>query len=174
MSATPQQPQSTLNPNDNEKKYEIALQLKFYEGQISWQMNVLFVGLNIGIGTIIQSKLEHFSSFDPLTIIMSIIGLIINIFWLGTFLRNNRYYDFRMAQARHAEPETFSLVNGDGYDFSKGMQVNFTATSGDKPSHHKLNWFEEKCSNKTAIKVSIFCFLTGFLLLLILSFIPCL
>jgi len=172
MSATHQQPQSTQHPIDNEKKYEFALQLKFYEGQISWQMNVLFVGLNIGIGTIIQNKLEHFSSFDPLTIIMSIIGLIINTFWLGTFLRNNKYYDFRIAQARHAEPEAFSLVNGRGYRFSKGKLITIPATLGDENSDHKLSWFEKKCSNKNAIKVSIFCFLAGFLSLLILSFIP--
>ena len=61
---------------------------------------MFFVGLNIGLGTILQSKLDEFKSLDSLTIYTSIIGLIINIFWLGTFRSNNRYYAFRMAQAR--------------------------------------------------------------------------
>lgn len=172
MSETPQTP-PLIHANED-KKYEIALQLKYYEGQISWQMNVLFVGLNIGIGTIIQNKLEKFTSFDAPTIIMSIIGLVINIFWLGTFLRNNKYYNFRMAQARHSEPSNFSLVNGRGYRFSKGKLVIIPATPDDEESSHKLTQFEQICSNKNAIKVAIFCFLSGFLLLLVLSFVPCL
>lgn len=157
-----------------QKKYETALQLKFYEGQISWQMNVLFVGLNIGLGTILQNKLENFSSFDTTTIFLSIVGLLINTFWLGTFYRNNKYYNFRMAQARHAEPDDFSLVNGRGYRFSKGKLEVIHGTNGDETESFKLNWFEKMCSNKNAIQISIICFLAGFLILLILSFVPCL
>lgn len=154
------------------KKYESALQLAFYEGQISWQMNVLFVGLNIGIGTILQNKLESFQHQDWPTMIMSAMGLIINTIWLATFFRNNRYYEFRMAQARNAEPSGFSLVNGDGYDFSQGEEVKFAPAFGSGPSKHKLNWFEQAGRNKYAILFSIICFLLGFLILLVVSIIP--
>ena len=168
ISDTPQTP----NANENDR-YEYALHLAFYEGQISWQMNVLFVGLNVGIGTILQNKLEHFSSFDFLTIFMSAIGLIINTLWLGTFLRNNRYYEFRMAQARNAEPKDFQLVDRRGYYFSKGKNVRIPSRYRDK-SEYKLTCFERIASNKNAVLISIISFITGFLLLLVLSFIPCL
>lgn len=150
-------------------RYASALQLVFYEGQISWQMNVLFVGLNIGIGTILQNKLYNFSSFDPLTIIMSIIGLVINLFWLGTFMRNNKYYEFRMAQARNAEPKHFKLVDSDGYKFSNGEPVPMP-----DQKEYKLNWIERKSRNKSSIFVAIGCFIFGFAVLLILSLVPCL
>ncbi|WP_343624466.1 hypothetical protein [Flavobacterium lindanitolerans] len=169
MTETTQQPE---NEAVNYKGYEVALQLAFYEGQISWQMNVLFVGLNIGIGTILQNKLDDFCHKDPLTISMSIVGLIINILWLATFLRNNRYYDFRMAQARSLEPNEYSLVNGNGYDFSQGDEVELHTSSGSGPSKHKLSKFERAGRNKFAIMASIICFLIGFLILLIISLIP--
>nr|WP_067063824.1 hypothetical protein [Mucilaginibacter sp. L294] len=140
-------------PSLEDREYEFALQLTFYEGQISWQMNVLFVGLNIGIGTILQNKLQNFYSFDILTIFMSIIGLVINFFWLGTFLRNNKYYEFRMAQARHAEPEKYKLVNRRGYRFSKGKKVFIPYSFGEKNVDYKLSRFEEACSNKRAIGI---------------------
>jgi ABC-type antimicrobial peptide transport system permease subunit len=104
-------------------KYEYALQLLFYEGQIAWQMNVLFIGLNVGIGTIVQDKLNSFKSGDTLLILMSLVGVIINVFWLGTFRRNNSYYHFRMAQARSAENVEWKLLNEDGYNFSKGKPI---------------------------------------------------
>lgn len=154
-------------PEDTAGRYESALQLLFYEGQISWQMNVLFVGLNIGIGTILQNKLENFSSFDTLTIIMSIIGLMINLSWLGTFMRNNKYYEFRMAQARNAEPTSFKLVNTDGFNFSQGRPVTIPG-QGD----YKLNWIERMSRNKNSILVAITCFISGFIILLILSLVP--
>lgn len=148
------------------EKYESALQLAFYEGQISWQMNVLFVGLNIGIGTMLQDDLADLKQLETLTIWLSSVGFIINIFWLGTFFRNNKYYKFRMAQARNAEPEIFSLVNNRGYKFSKGKKIDIVATFGDEDSDHKLNWFERICSNKNAIMVSIFCFLIAYAFLI--------
>ncbi len=174
MSETPQNrelPQETeaqqleINTSSIEK-YESALQLAFYEGQISWQMNVLFVGLNIGIGTMLQDHLANLTLIKPLTFWLSIAGFIINIFWLGTFFRNNKYYRFRMAQARNAEPEMFSLVNNRGYKFSKGKKIEIGAAFGDEDSSHKLNWFEQICSNKNAIIVSIFCFLIAYAFLI--------
>ncbi|GEM_PF-2528282 len=152
---------------DTVARYTTALQLVFYEGQIAWQMNVLFVGLNIGIGTILQNKLYIFSSFDPLTIFMSIIGLVVNLFWLGTFMRNNKYYEFRMAQARNAEPNGFRLVDAYGLDFSKGKIASIPG----QPVY-KMNWIERKSRNKNAILVAIACFIIGFAALLILSFVP--
>lgn len=154
------------------EKYESALQLMFYEGQISWQMNVLFVGFNVGIGAIIQDHLYSFDSKKMLLLIISVIGLVINVFWLGTFRRNNKYYHFRMAQAREAEPTDWRLLNVDGYKFSKGRKI----VLGDKnilykDRIHQLSRFEKAASNKRAIGVAIWAFIFGFgLILLMLLF----
>jgi hypothetical protein len=153
-------------------KYESALQLMFYEGQISWQMNVLFVGFNVGIGAIIQEHLYSFDTKKMLLFIVSVIGLVINVFWLGTFRRNNRYYHFRMAQAREAEPNKWHLLSVEGYKFSKGKKI----VKGDRrilydDRIHQLSKFEKMTSNKRAIGVAIWAFILGFgLILLILLF----
>jgi hypothetical protein len=154
---------TTPNSKENEK-YRVALELAFYEGQISWQMNVLFVGLNIGLGALLQKQIENLCNINISTFILSTVGIIINIYWLGTFMRNNRYYKFRMTQARKAEPSDYSLVSGNGYEFSQGKKV---ILGPDQDDIQQLNWMERKCSNKNAIKVSIICFLICFSLLLI-------
>ena len=58
----PHQEQAQNNDNQDDKRYNAALSLLFYEGQIAWQMNLLFIGLNVGIGTIIGSSLTKFST----------------------------------------------------------------------------------------------------------------
>lgn len=158
------------NTNGDCKRYESALALKFYEGQISWQMNVLFVGLNIGIGTIIQNKLQNFVSGDFLLIIMSIVGITINFFWLGSFRRNNKYYHFRMAQAREAEPRNWNLLKNRGYKFSKGRKINIDGEGVFfQDREHQLSYFEIIASNKRAIGVAIWSFISCFILLFLFS-----
>ena len=168
--------ESNTTPSSNEcpnkDKYESAIQLLNYEGQIAWQLNLLFIGLNIGIGTIISEQLSHFVKLNPLLIIMGIIGITINIFWLGTFRRNNKYYHFRMAQAREAEPQDWKLLRDRGYRFSKGETIEISE-DGIKVDDrvHKLDSFEKFASNKRAIGAAIWLFITGFGVLLLVSFI---
>lgn len=151
-------------------KYQSALNLLFYEGQIAWQMNLLFIGLNVGIGTIIGGSLSCISNNYFLILPFSIVGILINIGWLGTFKRNSKYYNFRMAQARETEPQEWQLVNGRGYKFSKGQEViiyNRGIENSDKA--HKLSHFEKWASNKISIELAIWIFIGGFLLLFIIS-----
>lgn len=155
------------------KKYESALDLLFYEGQIAWQLNIVFIALNVGLTTLIGNKLNLFKQFDPLLIIYGILGLIISIAWLGTFNRNNRYYNFRMAQARDAEPQDWHLLNIRGYKFSKGQKITIDSIDIDeKDKDHQLNGFEQLVSNKNALKVVIILFLSAYFLLLIASLVP--
>jgi len=153
-----------------EKGYGHALQLMFYEGQIAWQINVLFVGLNIGIGTIIQDKLDKITEADPVLLWMSITGILINYYWLGTFRRNNKYYHFRMAQARELEPDSWKLLRDRGYRFSHGAEIDIPIGSipevlGDRA--HKLSTYEKRASNRRAIAVAIWLFGITFGLLFI-------
>lgn len=153
-----------------ESKYSSALQLLFYEGEISWQMNVLFIGLNVGIGTIIGNSLDDIEKHRYLLSIFSIFGFLINIAWLGTFRRNNRYYHFRMAQARNAEPKEWKLLRKNGYKFSKGVEILIKEKGIEKNDQkHKLTSFEKRASNKFAIELSIWLFILGFLIIFGLS-----
>lgn len=157
-------------PDSNGQRYEAALQLLAYEGQISWQMNILFIGLNVGICTVIQDYIGKITDYYGLVGLFSIAGIIINIAWLGTFRRNNRYYHFRMAQAREAEPEGWNLLKNRGYRFSKGHEVivdDGRLESQDKL--HQLSSFERLASNKTAIGIAIWIFIIGFSILFALS-----
>jgi hypothetical protein len=150
-------------------RYQNALSLAFYEGQIAWQINVLFVGLNIGLGTIIQGKLEHLLCFDGVLLYMSAAGVVINLYWWGTFSRNNRYYHFRVAQARQAEPHDWRLVRDRGFDFSQGKSIKIELVPGSsnkRHDFHKLSEFEKRASNKWAIQISIWIFALTFLILL--------
>jgi len=148
-------------------KYMAALQLLFYEGEIAWQMNLLFIGLNVGIGTIIGDSLKCIHGNTLLLSIFSIFGLIINISWLGTFRRNNKYYHFRMAQARNSEPKSWKLLRKRGYKFSKGIEIVFEKKGLDlKDTTHKLMRFERMASNKRAIEIAIWIFIIGFITLL--------
>lgn len=174
MEETPQNSETsnsleTSTSNTNQIKiYEHALQLAFYEGQISWQMNILFIGLNVGIGTILQDKLEDLSSHYILLLIMSAIGLIINVLWLGTFHRNNKYYTFRLAQARNAEPNDYQLVDQRGYRFTQGDTITFLEKSGER-TKFKLTPLEFFTTNKKAVLWSIYCFIIVFAALFIFS-----
>src|SRR5690606_25214823 len=142
---------------NREMQYEKALELLFYEGQIVWQMNIMFIALNVGIGTIISSPLTgQFSQHRLLLGILSLFGLIINIAWLGTFRRNSKYYEFRMAQAREAEPDNWRLVKDRGQRFSEGDGVII------ENKKYRLGCFGEFFSNKRAILISIWLFIIGF------------
>lgn len=151
-------------------KYTSALNLLFYEGQISWQMNLLFIGLNVGIGTIIGDMLKNINGNPGLILVFSSIGLAINIAWLGTFLRNNKYYRFRMAQARNAEPKNWKLLKEEGYKFSMGKQVIFNEPDIEPEDNvHQFTALERRTSNKFAVQLSIWLFICGFAVLIFMS-----
>jgi len=162
--------ENNLMENSNrESKYASALDLLFYEGQIAWQMNLLFIGLNVGIGTVIGSLLPCVSANKFLLLIFSIFGIIINVAWLGTFRRNNKYYHFRMAQARESEPTDWKLLRVRGYNFSKGQEITIDCEGIDvKDKIHRLSSFEIIASNKFAIGISIWLFIIGFSILFII------
>ncbi|MES2654266.1 MAG: hypothetical protein V4620_01685 [Bacteroidota bacterium] len=161
-----QQEQLLEKEKKDEGKYEAALNLLFYEGQIAWQMNILFVALNVGIGTIIGDFLFDLNTHYKLLSVFSFAGIFINIAWLGTFKRNNKYYHFRMAQAREAEPKSWELLRARGYNFSKGHEIIIASEEIEsKDKSHQLTSFEKRYSNKRAIEFAIWIFIIGFLLL---------
>lgn len=156
---------SNIPPQPQNEAYGYALQLKFYEGQISWQMHLLFIALNVGIATLLGDGLSKNPKLGFFAVFLSLSGIIINILWLGTFKRNNRYYEFRMAQARNLEPANYNLVNGRGHHFSKGLETRFPTVDGTAWEVYRLSSFEKFCSNKLAILLCIWIFIIGFIFL---------
>jgi len=56
-------------------------------------------------------------------IVASIVGLILCVLWLVSYVQCSRSYHFRAAQARDAEPKGRNLMSGDGKKFSDGEWV---------------------------------------------------
>jgi hypothetical protein len=154
------------------RKYENALSLLFYEGQIAWQLNIVFIALNVGLASFLSDpKKCEFNKFNGGLLIYSILGLIINFLWLGTFQRNNKYYNFRVAQAREIESIGWKFLNDRGYKFSKGKKIAITGLGiRKKDVNHQLKGFENLVSNKNAIKTVIILFISAYCILIILSF----
>jgi len=136
----------------NIKKYEAALSLLFYEGQIGWQMNIVFIAINAAIISLLIKKTDQGDLYNA---ILGLIGLIISIVWWFTFSRNSKYYHFRMAQAREIEPEKWGLLAKRGYDFSKGEEIiidkGIDINKYPNDVSHQLTFFEKKARNKVAM-----------------------
>jgi hypothetical protein len=163
-----------MKPDEVEqKKYESALQLLFYEGQIAWQMNVVFIATNVGVITLIGllPKLNHGIFDDIVYCFGGLIGVLFSIIWLGSFNRNNKYYHFRMAQARSAEPDGWKLLKEDGYKFSKGAKITYKEDNIDfHDIDHQLSKFEKYASNKIAMKMIILVCIIGYSLIFLYFF----
>lgn len=150
------------------EKYNAALELLKYEGEIGWQMNILFIALNVGLATVIGDK--GFEKNSLLLMFMSFVGIIINLYWLWTFNRNSKYYNFRMAQARAAEPKHWNLLAVNGYLFSKGEKILVEdGTLNVEDRSHQLGKLETHASNKRALSIAIHLIIGGFVIIFIVS-----
>lgn len=153
------------------RKYENALSLLFYEGEIAWQINIVFIALNVGLGTLISSQIKDGTlRYGAPLIVYSILGILITCLWLGTFSRNNSYYSFRMAQAREIEPEDWRLIRDRGYKFSRGEKVVIDSPDIEPEDKvHRLSKFEKWASNKRALKYVIYILIGAYIILLFFS-----
>lgn len=109
------------------KKYEFSIQLLIFEGQMLWTILTAFLVTNtilLGfIGQMVSNlKPVAFGTNWP-CFIAGLLGFLLIIPWIGTFLRNSDYYHFRMEQAKETEPEGYSLLTERGEKFAEGSQV---------------------------------------------------
>lgn len=148
----------TQQTTSNEK-YNTAVQLLLFKGQMLWQIMGAFLIVNtILLGFIAKSyadKSPSEVSNDSLYLCAGVIGLIQVIAWLGTFMRNSKYYHFRMEQAKAAEDNSQQLLQGQGEAFAEGKKVSVNNVT------FQMNWFERLMRNKRA----------GFLLIGIFGFV---
>lgn len=151
------------------EKYKIAVEQVKYESELLWQiMNVYMLSNSVFIGLIANSLNSDIISDEwrPTYLIFGGLGVLIAVAWLGAFLRCNKYYHFRMAQAKELEPEDMKLLNDRGERFSNRESVYIGGNS--KP--FRLEWLADKLKNKLAAQIMIIAFFVVYIGLIIISF----
>lgn len=161
---------SKISECPTHEKYEAALNLLFYEGQMLWQIMTAFMLIHtviLGFISQIIYKGESINIFNNLPCFVGgVLGLILIFPWWGTFERNSDYYHFRMAQAKEAEPNDWKLLMDDGENFAKGNQVDIR---GEK---FQIGYRGRLMRNKKAVYIALWAFTSIYLLIIIFSC-PC-
>jgi hypothetical protein len=156
---------------DDEKEklsmYKTTIQFLIFEGQMLWTILSIFLISNtilIGFASQIIVKLDHGRikpQFNIPCFIISIIGIFLCFPWLGTFIRNTKYYYFRMEQAKRLEPKEYELLNGIGEQFAEGNWVDINSKK------MRIPCFAQFLTNKLSAYTMIFVFLLIYLLMLV-------
>ncbi len=138
------------------KRYDSAIQLLIYEGQMLWTILASFLVTNtilLGfIGQMVSNmKPIIFSSNWP-CFIAGIFGFVLMFPWTGTFMRNSDYYHFRMEQAKEAEPDDYKLLKDRGETFAEGSNVVINGKTA------RIGHFACILRNKRAVYIMLLCF----------------
>jgi hypothetical protein len=159
------------------ERYKVNLEFLKFEATTLWQIfSAFFVAHAIFIGFIASSfsGSKHHQISCAFLIMACIVGILMAILWLGTFIRNSDWYDFRMWQAKKAENEfkehsnirELYLLNGDAEAFSNGSKVEIRIDKQKAPKILKMcligRW------NKIGGRIMIIIFLLVYLLIILL------
>ena len=109
-----------------EARYRAALDLYTYEGHLLWQVYGVFVTANaIFLGFLAQllRNTEMVAAILPPWLAV-VPGVVLCIIWFATHSRISSYFDFRLAQAREAEPKEWTLLRGIAERFARGSIVH--------------------------------------------------
>jgi hypothetical protein len=124
-----------MTDDPQRERYEAALQVVVYEGQLLWTVfgafllahTVFLAVLLQGVGDArLPSNIS--GGFWP-----AVIGLFLCIPWITAYLYRSKWYNFRMAQARDAEPDGWNLVAGVAKEFADGHEVRIAG-----------EWFQQR------------------------------
>lgn len=151
---------------DKEEKelemYKVAIDLVRFEGEMLWQINNAFMVVHtIFISFIAITGFSVTMENENLNLpcfIGGILGIVLIVPWYGTFLRNSKYYHFRMAQAREIEPSGWDIIRGRAKQFADGKEVTI-----DEP--YKMGFFSNWMKNKRALNWVISVFVIIYLIL---------
>jgi lysylphosphatidylglycerol synthetase-like protein (DUF2156 family) len=109
-----------------ERKYDRAISLMKYQTELLWKEFEAFLlaeTVLIGFLGTTLTKEEAFTGKNIPVFLGAILGLIICIPWLSTFLHTYEFYNLRMAQAkRHEEEFGFELLT-EGKILSSGKTI---------------------------------------------------
>ncbi|MFB0544256.1 MAG: hypothetical protein ACETVN_00965 [Asgard group archaeon] len=146
-------------------KYEFAHEHVRYEGQLMWQIfgsfllpHTVFLAFllpsALGRGDIVGYHLGSFCT--------AAVGLLLCIPWFASYRRSSDYYEFRMAQAKEAEPSGWHLLKGDAEKFAEGKPVIIEG------KRYRVRWVARKLRTARSVPVVIVVFVIIYLGLFIL------
>lgn len=150
-------------PND---KYQSALEHLRYEGQLLWQIFAPFLlAHTVFLAFLLPSALgsEPVVGFRPGAFFAAVAGLLLWLPWMASYLRSSRYYDFRMAQAKEAEPCDWNLLGGRGERFAAGEPVRVEGKL------YQIGWLARVLRTRRSTPLLIGFFAALYLVILILS-----
>ena len=116
---------TSLHPHDKERFRE-AIQHARWELDLLWRVHATFlVPLIFLLGFCLQASASSQTRPEARAIILWLLGLgfFMCLPWLVIGLRGQSYYNFRIAQARSAEPVDWNLIDGDGQAFTEDKTV---------------------------------------------------
>ncbi|MDN3585657.1 hypothetical protein QWY86_03195 [Pedobacter aquatilis] len=152
--------------------YSHAIELIKFEGEMLWTILSVFLVVNtilLGfIGQYIatnQTSVTENGSWPCL--IGALMGLVLCIPFYGTFVRNSKYYKFRMEQAKAYEDPLFPLLRKQAKKFSEGKKAKANG------KEMKLNWIAREMANKVAASWMIVLFVLAYLSILIYALPKC-
>jgi hypothetical protein len=149
-----------------EKKYDRAISLMQYQTELLWkEFEAFLLAETVLIGFLGNALIKEDAIIgkNPLVYWGAILGLIICIPWLSTFLHTYEFYNFRMAQAkRHEEELGFELLS-EGKKLSSGDEVVIDF------KRFRLAWLARFLPPRCAVGLLISLFGIAFSMLLILT-----
>jgi len=155
---------------DKEEKqlqlYLTAIEEVRHEANLLWQEFGSFLLVqSVFLAFLLQSTLgESLIIQTNLGSTMSaIIGFTLCFPWYGTFIRTKKFYKFRIAQAKEAEPPSWRFLADRGKNFSEGKEVKI----GDQT--FKMKWFERKLKPTNSAKIVIVFFAIIYIFIFIVS-----
>jgi len=154
------------NKNKSEDKYQSALEHVRYEGQLLWQIfGAFLLAHTVFLAFLLQSALgrEQIVGYSSGSFFASLVGFLLCIPWIASYLRSSAYYEFRMAQAKEAEPDSWNLLKRNGEKFAEGEEV----TIGEKK--YRVRWFSRVLRTKRSVPLLIAFFIIIYLIILILN-----
>src|SRR5712691_6514768 len=116
----------TPESRPNADHFKGAVDHARWELDLLWRVHATFlVPLIFLLGFSLQASVSSQTSPDArvLIVIALLLGLLMCFPWFVIGQRGQSSYDFRMAQARGAEPADGNLIAGDGKKFADGEPV---------------------------------------------------
>lgn len=139
------------NAEELEKLYERTIDLLSMDAQVLWQSSEVFLLANTILFAFITPHIfdlttnQLLTKPNPAIWVLSILGLIVSVFWYFSYRRTSNYFKFHIAQAREREPEDWHLMNGDGKSFSEGTRIEifekkYSVGIGKFFKNHNIAW----------------------------------
>jgi hypothetical protein len=149
-------------------RYTAALEQVRYEGQLLWQIfNAFLLAHTVFLAFLLQAGFgsgKAMVSCRPGVFVAGIVGVILCVPWMATYLRSSAYYIFRMAQAREAEPVAWNIIKGQGEAFSAGRSPVIVGEEA-----YGLPWLGRALRTKRSVPLLIVVFFLSYLSVIVVS-----